>query len=149
MHPTFTLAPFNSDLYKQSLALREHVLRKPLGMLNRPEDVAHDHTQEHLVALLNQQVVATVSLVPQDQEHIKLRQMAVSDVCQGKGVGAALIREVHRIALSRNIAHIALNARGEAIGFYQKLGYVAVGELFEEIGITHQRMQWHASPDSR
>lgn len=132
--------PYASEHYWQSLALREQVLRKPLGMHTRPEDTAHDAEQLHVVAIHNKQVIATISMVLVDTQQIKLRQMAVHPDYSGKGIGAALVNHAHAHAASTKHTHITLNARDTAIGFYEKLGYQCIGEPFEEIGIIHQRM---------
>lgn len=131
-------APYDSPLYRQSLALREEVLRAPLGMRNRPEDTQHDHEQEHFVAVENGTVIATVTF---DAAHAKLRQMAVAPALHGKGIGAALVGYVHREVSKSGGLTLALNARHSAIPFYEKLGYACVGEPFDEIGIPHHRME--------
>lgn len=131
-------ATYDSPLYRQSLALREEVLRLPLGMRNRPEDTQHDHEQQHFVAVEDGAVIATVTL---DTAHAKLRQMAVAPALHGKGIGAALVRYAHGEASGSGCRTLALNARHSAIPFYEKLGYRCVGEPFEEIGIPHHRME--------
>lgn len=141
MLPLYQQAPFPGDLYRQSLALREQVLRIPLGMKTRPEDTAEDHLQQHYVALMQGQVIATVSLVPPNASYAKLRQMAVSPEYRGKGIGAGLLGYVHQQAKSLGYSHVRLNARDSAIRFYEKLGYVSIGERFQEIGLEHQQME--------
>jgi hypothetical protein len=74
--------------------------------------------------------------------------MAVSVELQRRGVGAALVRvvcaEVH--------GPMWCNARLDAVGFYARMGWSAVGPVFD-IGHhgLHQRMTWNGallcSPD--
>lgn len=141
MELEFCSAPFGSPDYIKSLALRETVLRLPLGLKNRPEDVAYDHVQQHYVAKQEEVVVATLSMMRITETSAKLRQMAVAEHKQHAGIGQALVTYVHRMATMQGFVELALKARIEAVGFYEKLGYSRVGDLFEEIGITHQAMQ--------
>lgn len=138
---TYEHAPHGSEYYRQSLALREQVLRIPLGMTIRPEDTQHDSEQHHYVALKDGKVIGTISLAHSTPTTAKLRQMAVDTLHHGQGVGAGLMAYAHDQAQALGYSHITLNARDTAIGFYEKLGYHAVGDIFTEIGIPHQRME--------
>ncbi len=138
---TFTHAPYASDLYAQSLILREKILRRPLGMQLRPEDVEGDETKQHWIALENDTCIATVSITMLSPTHAKLRQMAVDEAYAGQGIGAALVRHAHTELAKQGIESITLNARGTAIGFYEKLGYTPCGEPFEQFSIPHQMME--------
>ena len=46
-----------------------------------------------------------------------------------------------RIARERGYRHAVLHAQMTAEGFYLKNGYQPVGEVFEEAGIAHRRME--------
>lgn len=138
---TYAHALYDSEHYRQSLVLREQVLRIPLGMTIRPEDTQNDSEQQHYVALENGNVVATISLVHSTSTTAKLRQMAVDTSYHGQGIGAGLMAFTHEQARILGYNHLTLNARDTAIGFYEKLGYHASGEKFTEIGIPHQRME--------
>lgn len=140
MNPTYQHAAYGSDLYLESLAVRETMLRRPLGMHNRQEDIEKDHEQLHFVAVHQGHVIATVSAIRLGNARLKLRQMAVSAQYHGQGIGASLLEYAHAYAREEGVEHITLNARDSAIRFYEKLGYRPVGELFDEIGLTHQRM---------
>ena len=49
---------------------------------------------------------------------------------------ATLMDEARR----RQLHGIALHAQVNAQGFYEKLGFVAEGPVFDEVGMPHQRM---------
>jgi GNAT superfamily N-acetyltransferase len=61
----------------------------------------------------------------------RLRGMATLGDMQGRGAGRALAAEGVRVAAAAGAAVIWCNARVGARGFYEKLGYVAVGGEFE------------------
>ena len=57
--------------------------------------------------------------------------MATLDDMQGRGAGRALIAEGVRVAAAAGASLIWCNARVSARGFYEKVGFVAVGGEFE------------------
>jgi predicted GNAT family N-acyltransferase len=67
--------------------------------------------------------------------------MAVDASVRGRGHGAAVLAELHRQALLRSVSEIELHAQLSARGFYERAGYTAVGEVYEEAGIAHITMR--------
>jgi predicted GNAT family N-acyltransferase len=69
----------------------------------------------------------------------KLERFAVLTQFRGKGVGQELVKSV--IAdLPADAAYVYLHAQIQAMGLYQKFGFVAEGPQFEEAGIQHFKM---------
>lgn len=132
--------PFASPFYRQSLKLREEILRKPIGMVLRDKDVASDDAEFHIVALDGEEMIGCVLLRPLSADHIKLRQMAVADGQQGKGVGAALVKFAENFAKDKGYKTIECNARKTAEGFYAKLGYAVQSEPFIEVKVLTLKM---------
>ena len=60
----------------------------------------------------------------------RLRGMATLQDMQGRGAGRALVAEGVRVAVASGAALMWCNARVSARGFYEKLGFVAVGDEF-------------------
>ena len=61
----------------------------------------------------------------------RLRGMATLPDMQGRGAGRALVAVGDRVAAAAGASLMWCNARVTARGFYEKLGYVAVGDAFE------------------
>ena len=61
----------------------------------------------------------------------RMRGMATLPDMQGRGAGRALVEEGLRVARADGAAAMWCNARVGARGFYEKLGFVAVGDEFE------------------
>jgi len=137
---TIVEAPFGSDVYRQSLVLREAVLRTPLGLHLTAEELADDALRRHFCALSHGAVVGSVSLKPLDQESLQLRQMAVAEDRRRERIGAQLLDHAERFAQGEGFRMIVLNARLGAEGFYARYGYAAEGEPFDENTIPHIRM---------
>lgn len=131
---------FNSEQYQQSLELREHVLRAPLGLSLSDSDLMGEDKQLHFALFDKEQITAVVLFKPIDDQTLKLRQMAVSDSHQGQGLGKQLIKAAEVEIAKLNYKRIEMAARETAIPFYQSLGYQIKGELFIELGIPHITM---------
>ena len=133
-------APYDSDLYRQALSLREAILRKPIGLVVTAEELADDQLRRHFCARSHGAVVGSVSLRPLDGETIQLRQMAVAEERRRENIGAQLLGVAEDWARGQGYRLIVLNARLGAEGFYARYGYLAEGEPFDENTVPHIRM---------
>jgi predicted GNAT family N-acyltransferase len=133
-------ALFGSDLYRQSLRLREAVLRAPLGLTITEEELADDAMRQHFCAISYGLVIGTVSLKPLDEATLQLKQMAVAEDRRREGVGAQLLAHAEGWAHEAGFLLMVLNARMGAEGFYARFNYLAQGEPFDENTIPHIRM---------
>ena len=140
MNLTFTIAEFGSDLHQHSIVLRDHLLRKPLGLKFTDIELAEEIDQIHLVALIDGIVVGVTLLKGVDDNTMKLRQFAVNDNLQGKGIGKKLLHFAEEVAKDMGKESMELHAREKASFFYGKLGYSSFGDVFEEVGIAHYKM---------
>jgi predicted GNAT family N-acyltransferase len=68
-------------------------------------------------------------------------RMAVLPNWRGRGVGSALLIELVRWATEQGLTEVVLNAQTHALGFYQRHGFSAEGEVFLDAEIDHQRMR--------
>lgn len=137
----YRVIPYGSEDYRNAVALREKILRLPLGLTTRTEDIADDHRQLHMAAFDEVRLLACVSAVPMSHGKAKLRQMAVAQDAQGKGVGRALLAFAERHLKELGYNALTLHARTNAEGFYTASGYSAEGERFTEVGLPHIRMR--------
>jgi predicted GNAT family N-acyltransferase len=71
----------------------------------------------------------------------KAQRVAVLPDVRRGGVGRALMRALEAEARQRGFAEVVLDAQVPAIPFYERLGYVAEGDVFVEAGIPHRRMR--------
>ena len=147
MKPT-RIAPICSlhPLYPQVLDLREAVLRRPLGLSLRNEDLSMDASDTIFVALQDDdtRVAGCVMMHPlPGHKRVKLRAMAVYPELQGSGLGRMLVQAAEAWAWQQGFETIVLHARKTALGFYERLGYEVLGEEFTEVGIPHRLMQKH------
>lgn len=131
---------FGSRLYDLAVGFRDRHLRQPLGLSLDAADLAGEERQIHVVALMDGAVVGTVVLKPCGPTLLKLRQMAVAPAIGRTGLGRRLVGFAEAVARGRGCEHVEMSARTSARGFYEKLGYGAVGPVFTEVTVPHIRM---------
>lgn len=127
-------------VYQDSVKLRDKILRKPLGMQFTEEQLMEETEQIHLSAWHKNKLVACLILVPLEERKVKMRQVAVDDSYQRKGVGSALLQYAENYARHSNYKTLFCHARDTAKDFYLKHQYRIEGLRFQEIGIDHYRM---------
>ena len=135
------LIEHDSGEYEEAVALRDEVLRKPLGLSYDPTELAGEKDSFHFALREGTELVACLVLKPLNEHCIKMRQLAVRESYQGKGVGRELVNYAESFAKGRGNEEIVLHARETARGFYEKLGYEAEGDSFTEVGLPHLVMR--------
>jgi predicted GNAT family N-acyltransferase len=68
-------------------------------------------------------------------------RVAVRREARSRGVGAAIMRELMAAAARRGDDRAELSSQLHAERFYLKLGFVRIGEPYEEVGIPHVTMR--------
>ncbi|WP_299464477.1 GNAT family N-acetyltransferase [uncultured Gimesia sp.] len=136
----FERIAFQSEWYDQACELRNEILRKPLGLDLFTEDLAAESGYWHFGMIIEHRVVACALAIPVSPKKAKLRQMAVALEYQRQGVGRQLLQNMELDLKQQGVESLELEARSTAVGFYEKLGYAAVGEEFLAVSIPHLRM---------
>ncbi|WP_195269974.1 GNAT family N-acetyltransferase [Eubacterium sp. 1001713B170207_170306_E7] len=131
---------YGSDDYDQALALRDRLLRRPLGLSLYDEDLSGEKDDYHLGIFKGPALAAVLVLIPKDSATLQMRQVAVDTALQGQHLGAKLVAFAESFAATQGYTRMILNARQTAEAFYHKQGYATVSEPFMELGIGHVRM---------
>jgi predicted GNAT family N-acyltransferase len=122
-------------------ALRTRVFVDEQGV---PPEIEQDDADATAVHVLSRdpagRVVATGRLVVRGTT-AGIGRMAADPAVRGRGHGAAVLGELHRQAVLRGVTEIELHAQLTARGFYERAGYTAVGDVYEEAGIAHITMR--------
>lgn len=130
---------YGSEMYEQALALRYRLMRQPLGMEFTEQELARDQSAIHFVARHDDTVIGCVIGQP-IMDCVKIRQMVVAEAFRGQGVGVQLLQALEQFFMRQKVFHAMMHARLEAVPFYEKQGYQCEGEIFQEVGIPHQRL---------
>ena len=132
---------FASKEYHQMINLRTELLRKPLGLVFAKEELDREKNDILIGAFEEDKMLGCCLLTKMDKNNVRLRQMAVQNNLQGKGIGASMMNFAENIARDYGYKKIVMHARKTAIGFYEKLGYTVIGSEFTEISIPHFIME--------
>jgi GNAT superfamily N-acetyltransferase len=127
--------------YRQMIDLRYEILRKPLGLSFTEEELDRERNDILIGAFDEERLLACCLLTRMDPVTCKLRQMAVHNSQQGKGIGATMMNFAENVARDRGFKAMAMHARKTATGFYEKLGYRVEGDEFMEVTIPHYLMK--------
>jgi predicted GNAT family N-acyltransferase len=135
---------------QQALRVRRRVFIEEQGV---PEDIEIDQHDvvprgdiertgaQHVLAMLDGAPVATGRLVLEDSDgRPHVGRVAVLPEYRGRGFGRAVMASLHDLARERGATAVTLAAQLHAIGFYEKLGYEARGEVFLDADIEHRWM---------
>ncbi|UCH47427.1 MAG: GNAT family N-acetyltransferase [Betaproteobacteria bacterium] len=91
----------------------------------------------HVIAYADSdKAVATGRLLPDGH----IGRIAVLKSWRRRGVGSRVLQALIEIARAKGMANCALNAQTHALSFYERYGFIAEGEEFDEAGIPHQHM---------
>jgi thioesterase domain-containing protein len=135
-------APNTADEFSQYYHLRWQILRKPWQqVLGSEQDEHEQHAIHRMIVDEKSCVLAVGRLEKVTRQQGQIRYMAVDEQAQGQGLGQQIISELESQASKLGMTEIALNARDNALGFYQKLGYENQGYshmLFDDV--KHYRM---------
>lgn len=135
-----------SSDYRNMLALRERVLRAPLGLSLTEEDIAGEEEQILIAAVLDGQIVGSILLKPEQPGTLLMRQVSVAPEMQGKGVGTDMLAFAQAEAQRRGYEKIELNGRVSAQKWYEANGFITISEPFPRLGgLMHVRMEKHLS----
>lgn len=132
---------FGTREYDQMLQLRHQILRKPLGLDFDPNELQTEKNNILIAAFDDDEILGCCMLCPIDPETLKLRQMAVQNNLQGKGIGASIISFAENLARDKGYRRLIMHARNTAIGFYEKFGYKIKGDEFVEVNTPHHLME--------
>ena len=127
--------------YLQMVKLRNDILRQPLGLTFTPEKLEKEKEDILIGAFDEDDLLACCMLTKSNHDSLRLRQMAVQNNLQGKGIGASMLNFAEILTKDKGYNKIIMHARETATGFYEKLGYQIVGDKFTEVTIPHYIME--------
>jgi len=140
MQIDFRIIDHSSKDYESVLALRQEILRTPLGLAFTKEELDREKNNIQVAGFIENEVIATASLA-KEQPSYRMRLVAVKENLQGLGVGSKLVDFCEHYAKKVGASSIYCHARNHAVSFYTKKGYLPEGQNFTEVGIMHIRMR--------
>ena len=127
--------------YKLMVSLRDEMLRRPLGLSFTKEELEREKNDILIAAFDDDKLLGCCLLTETDSQTVRLRQMAVRNRLQGKGIGDSIIRFAETLARDKGYRKVTMHARTSAIGFYERCGYRTCSDEFVEVTIPHMVME--------
>ena len=121
---------YQTPEYDAGFALRNEILRVPLGLDLYSEDLPHEARSIHCGAFFGDKLVGSMNFYEQEPGEYYLQQIVVANDLQKSGVGRKLMELMEEILKAKDVKKITMNARMSVVDFYKNLGYYTVGEPF-------------------
>ena len=122
---------------EETYSVRLPVLRKGKSLASCHFEDDDLETTLHLGLYLDQKLVGIISLFDksnpnfQEKNQCQIRGMAVLENQRKKDFGKALLKHCEKECKKQDVDLIWFNARMQAIGFYEKMGYQKTGTPFD------------------
>lgn len=136
MNPKIAL----SDDIATCQRLRRIVFIEEQGVSEADEVDGLDDQAMHVLARLDGEPVGSARLLAKG-ETLKIGRVCVLKASRGTGLGAALIRKSLEIGREKGFNRALLGSQTHAIPFYEGLGFVAFGPVYDDAGIPHRDME--------
>ncbi|WP_395617245.1 GNAT family N-acetyltransferase [Aquirufa sp.] len=135
-------APQTDSEWKAYYALRFNVLREPWNQPLGSEVLADEDQAIHAIAVKNGEVQGVARMHESSPNQGQVRCVAIATAAQGKGIGKAIMAYLEDQAKTKGWTEIVLEARENAVPFYQAIGYCIIAESYLLFGeIQHYRMK--------
>ena len=137
------LEPTSNIDWDRYFDLRWRVLRAPWQQPKGSEKDDRETDSIHLMLCdASRTPLAVGRLHLNSPQEAQIRFMAVDPSVTGQGLGATVLKALERRATGASARRIVLNAREQAIPFYQKHGYVVTEKAEIMFGsVLHARME--------
>ena len=117
-------------------------IRKTVFVIEQsvPEEIEmddHDAEARHVLAFLDGKPVGTGRITAEG----RIGRMAVLQAARGLGVGREILLALMAIGRGYPVDRLCLSAQCHAIRFYERMGFVAQGDIYDEAGIPHRWME--------
>lgn len=122
---------------EQAFAIRRQVFCIEQNVSEEIEMDEFDDVATHILAFINDKPVGTARW-RFTEEGAKMERFAVLKEYRGKDVGEALVN--YTLDKLKDNDFIYLNAQESVIKFYEKFGFLSVGNRFYEADIPHKKM---------
>ena len=134
--------PKTEEEFEQYYDLRWRILRKSWNQPRESEKDEKENESIHIMAIFEGKVIGCGRGHFNSPTEAQIRYMAVEEGFQGKGVGTKILNDLERKLIEKGAKTIILNARENAVNFYQKHNYKIIDKghaLFNVI--KHYKMR--------
>jgi predicted GNAT family N-acyltransferase len=132
---------YGTEDYQKMVKMRDEILRKPLGQSFSDAELEEEKKNLLIGAFEDDQMLGCCMIVENDAAKAQLRQIAVLNNLQGKGIGRALVIFAENLARDHGYKTMCMDARKNTVHFFEKMGYKVTGDEFVKLTIPHLKME--------
>ncbi|MFB7156187.1 MULTISPECIES: GNAT family N-acetyltransferase [unclassified Lysinibacillus] len=127
--------------HEDAFAVRKQVFVEEQGVPLHLECDAEDASATHFIMYEDNDPVGAARLRNILDDAAKIERVCILQDQRGKKLGALIMTEMEKHAISMNKKKLKLHAQSYAIPFYEKLGYAVTSPEFMDAGIPHRAME--------
>jgi predicted GNAT family N-acyltransferase len=135
-------------LLTEAARLRHQVFVGEQGVDAALEADGRDGVAAHVVLEQDGAVTGTARIFDTGDAAV-VGRVAITPERRGQRLGALVMAVAERWAAGQGLPVVELHSQQAVVGFYLRLGYVAVGEPYVEAGIPHRTMRKQLLPGLR
>lgn len=134
---------FGTKNYKKTVLLRDKVMRKPLGLSIKNDDLTNEKQATILAVFDADTLLGTGIFTYKENETAKVCFLCVDTNLQKGGIGRMILEDIERRSLQHRIKKIYLESRVTAKDFYKNQGYREYGDIYlmKEAPVEHIWME--------
>ena len=133
---------YGSPDYQETIALRNTIMREPLGLSIYDEDLTNEK-EAIIIGAFSDNTLLGVGIAILQNKDYHIDYICVDTRQQQGGIGRLVLNELEKIGHSQGAKTANLAARLSAQGFYEKQGYHTVGKpyIMPSAPVGHIRME--------
>ena len=128
------------DAKQEAYPIRRLVFIEEQGVPEEMELDEFDPLAQHALAYSGTQCIGTARLIALPGDIGRIGRMAVLPMHRSAGIGSQLLGALIDQGRFQGITQFALHAQLSAILFYERFGFIAQGDIYDEAGIAHRDM---------
>lgn len=127
---------------EQALQIRNQVFVQEQGLFKQTDADPNDDRSTHLVAELEGRIIGTVRVFPNENKgHWIGGRLAIKKEHRHSGAGELLVREAVGYVKKQGCRRFTAHIQKENVPFFSRLGWKAIGTVFEFHEKPHQLME--------
>lgn len=135
---------YGTTEYSATLALRNKVMRIPLGLDIYKEDFSCEKNAI-IIGMFDDDKLLGVGIMSHNGTDYKVEYLCIGTSIQSCGIGGSLLEQLECIAKQQGATKIYMDARVSAKSFYLRHGYQPIGDVFllDYAPVEHIIMEKH------
>ncbi len=125
--------------YEDAKKVRTEVFIQEQGFQEEFDDI--DQKSVHVTIYVDKEIAGCARMFYDDDDTIiHIGRIALRKKFRNQGLGRWLVEHCEKYYENSNIIRFTLGAQCRKQGFYEKLGYHCVGDVYDEEGVPHINM---------